>query len=108
VQYQGATSKKEREAAVDAFQAGEVRAFIGIAAAGGTGLTLTAATTAIYYSNTLKLVERLQSEDRCHRIGTTEHVVYIDLVAVETRDEDIAAALQHKEEVAAYILGDRR
>lgn len=104
VQYHGGTSPKEREEAVDDFQSGKARFFIANPAAGGTGLTLTAAKTVVYYSNSFSLEERLQSEDRCHRIGTKHNVVYIDLVARETIDERIASALQRKSLAAAEIL----
>lgn len=104
VQYHGGVGPKDREAAIEAFQEGEARVFIANPAAGGVGLTLTAANTAIYYSCSFSLEDRLQSEDRCHRIGTHEPVVYIDLVARDTVDERIAAALQAKEGVATQIL----
>jgi SNF2 family DNA or RNA helicase len=104
--YYGDTKDKDRDALVDDFQAGTVRAFIGQPAAGGTSLTLTAATTVIYFSNSHNLEERLQSEDRAHRKGTTESVQYIDLAAVDTVDEPITRALQYKEEVAQVVLGD--
>lgn len=104
VQYHGGTSNADREHAVDAFQRGEARFFVSNQSAGGTGLTLTAGTTVVYYSNTQSLEERLQSEDRCHRIGTKTNVRYIDLVAEETVDERIAHSLQSKQFVASYIL----
>jgi len=105
VSYYGATSDKDREAAVDGFQAGEVRAFVANPAAAGTGLTLTAAQTAIYYSRDFDLEKRLQSEDRNHRIGTVgEHVLYIDICAVDTIDERVTAALQHKLEASQRVI----
>lgn len=103
--YAGATTSKERDAAIDDFQSGRIQAFVGHPRAGGTGLTLTAAGTAIYYSNEFELVSRLQSEDRCHRIGTTRPVLYIDIVAEDTIDEKIAAVLQAKKELSAKVLG---
>lgn len=104
VQYHGGVGNADREIAVDEFQSGAARVFVGQPKAGGIGLTLTAATTAIYYSRDWNLEDRLQSEDRCHRIGTTETVTYIDLAAQDTIDEDIAEALQAKQEVASAIL----
>lgn len=104
VQYHGGINAKDREEAVDKFQSGEARIFVANPAAGGTGLTLTAAKTVIYYSCSFSLEERLQSEDRCHRIGTRHPVVYIDMVATDTIDERIANALQSKEAVASKIL----
>ena len=106
VQYHGGISAKDREQAIDAFQSGAARVFIGHPQSGGTGVTLTAAQTAIYYSCDFSLEQRSQSEDRCHRIGTKGTVTYIDLVAVGTIDERIAAALQAKSGTAKLILGD--
>jgi len=107
VTYFGGTKGAAREAAVDDFQAGRARIFVGNPSAAGIGLTLTAATTAIYYSRSFSLEERLQSEDRCHRIGTRSNVLYIDLVAADTIDEKIAAALAHKEGIAAAVMDGR-
>lgn len=104
VEYHGAVSTKDRELAIDAFQNGEARAFIGQPQSGGIGITLTNAETVIYYSNDFNLETRLQSEDRAHRIGTKKNVVYIDLVATETIDEKIAESLQRKIDIAATIL----
>lgn len=106
VEYHGGIGREDRELAVDAFQHGTARVFVGQPRSGGIGLTLTAAESVIYYSNEYSLETRLQSEDRAHRIGTTRHVVYTDLVATDTIDERIAAVLQRKASVAATILGD--
>jgi SNF2 family DNA or RNA helicase len=104
VEYHGGVKSKDRETAVDDFQGGRARAFVGQAQSGGLGLTLTAAETAIYYSNDYNSETRLQSEDRCHRIGTEHNVLYIDIVAEGTIDERIIAALRRKEDVANTVL----
>jgi SNF2 family DNA or RNA helicase len=79
VTYYGATTRDDREAAVDGFQTDpEIRCFIGNAQAAGIGLTLTAGETVFYFSNSFDLDHRLQSEDRCHRIGTRNNVVYFE------------------------------
>ena len=104
VTYYGDTSDADRETAIDDFQAGKARIFIGHPAAAGTGLTLTAAKTVIYYSCSYSLEQRLQSEDRAHRIGVKHPVVYVDLAARDTIDEKIAAALQSKKGVASEVL----
>ena len=103
--YHGGTSRADREEAVDGFQAERVRIFLGNPAAAGTGLTLTAAHTAIYYSTDFSLEQRRQSEDRSHRVGTTHKVVYIDLVARGTIDERIAASQQSKQATSDQIMG---
>ncbi|RQP10234.1 MAG: ATP-dependent helicase, partial [Microbacteriaceae bacterium] len=61
----------------------------------------------IYYSNSFKLIDRLQSEDRAHRIGQDNSVLYIDLVAEDTVDEKVVEALRNKFNVASQITGDR-
>jgi SNF2 family DNA or RNA helicase len=106
VEYHGRVAGEDRERAVDSFQNGMADVFVGHAASGGLGLTLTAAEHAIYYSNDFNLEHRLQSEDRNHRIGTKRSVLYIDIVAEDTIDEPIARALQTKAALAATILGD--
>ncbi|AWD92437.1 hypothetical protein [Xanthomonas phage Carpasina] len=107
VSYYGATREEAREAAIDDFQAGKVQGFVGHAAAAGIGLTLTAAETAVYYSCSYDNELRKQSEDRCHRIGTTNKVLYIDLIAENTIDEDIVKSLAFKTSVADYVI-DRK
>lgn len=107
VEYRGETSDKDRERAVDDFQSGAVRAFVGQPQSGGVGIPLFAATTVIYYSNDFNLRTRLQSEDRAHRKGTTQSVLYIDIVAENTIDTSIARALQRKQSVSKQIHDDR-
>lgn len=85
----------------------QAKVFVGNPAAGATGLTLTAAKTVIYYSNSFKLIDRLQSEDRAHRIGQDNSVLYIDLVAEDSVDEQVVEALRNKFNVASQITGDR-
>ena len=84
----------------------QAQVFVGNPAAGATGLTLNQAKAAVYYSNSFKLIDRLQSEDRCHRIGQDSEVEYIDLVAAGTIDDHIASNLRTKFGVASEILGD--
>lgn len=106
VQYHGGVSREDREDAVDEFQSGGVRVFVGQPQSGGIGLTLTAAETVFYFSNDFNLETRLQSEDRAHRIGTRKNVVYIDIAAEGTIDEKISRNLQRKKRTAALVLGD--
>jgi SNF2 family DNA or RNA helicase len=107
VSYYGATSREARETAIDDFQAGKARAFVGHAQAAGIGLTLTAAELAIYYSCSFDNELRVQSEDRCHRIGTKHTVTYIDLVAEDTIDEDVVKSLAVKSAIADQIIDGR-
>jgi SNF2 family DNA or RNA helicase len=106
--YYGETSSDERERIVNDFQDpnSELRFFVGNPSTGGYGLTLTAASTVIYYSNSFDLEKRLQSEDRAHRIGQTKNVTYVDLIAPNTVDEKIVKALRDKIDIATQVLGE--
>lgn len=112
VRYDGQVKTDARAAAIESFQHDDdpekpgAQFFVANAAAAGTGLTLTKATTTIYYNNNFKLGERLQSEDRNHRIGTVTAVNYIDIVCNDTIDEHIINALMAKKSVASIVTGD--
>lgn len=84
----------------------QARFFVGNQRAGGFGLTLTAATTVIYFSNSFSLEDRLQSEDRAHRIGQYHAVNYVDLECRGTVDTKINLALQKKMNLADMITED--
>ncbi len=106
--YYGGTPQEERQEIVQRFQnrSDPLRFFIGQPKTGGYGITLTAANTVIYYSNSYDLEIRLQSEDRAHRIGQANKVTYIDLVAPNTIDEKILTALRAKIDIASQVLGE--
>jgi SNF2 family DNA or RNA helicase len=106
--YYGDTDDDERARVVKEFQEpeSELRFFVGNPRTGGYGLTLTAADTVVYYSNSFDLEVRLQSEDRAHRIGQTRSVTYVDLISPGTVDEKIVKALRGKIDIANEVLGE--
>ena len=106
VSYYGATSTDQRDYAMSSFQNPDspVRFFVGQPRTGGYGLTLTQASTVIYYSNSYDLEVRLQSEDRAHRIGQVNKVTYIDIIAEKTVDEKVLQALRSKIDIASVVL----
>ena len=108
VEYHGAVDPKVRQEQIALFQQknGPTRYFVGNAQTGGYGITLTAANTVVYYSNSYDLEKRLQSEDRAHRIGQTGSVTYVDLIAEKTIDERIVKALNKKINIANEIMGE--
>jgi|TARA_Y100000034_G_scaffold136863_2_gene216493 SNF2 family DNA or RNA helicase len=109
VTYFGDTNIDDRQTAVSSFQdmSSSTRFFLGNTQTGGYGITLTAASTVVYYSNNYDLEKRLQSEDRAHRIGQHNPVTYIDLVCKNTVDEKIIKALRNKIDLARAITGDK-
>jgi len=107
VTYYGDTSQEDRDKAIDRFQNDEgTKFFVGNAQTAGRGLTLTAATNVIYYSNDFNLETRIQSEDRCHRIGQKNNVLYVDLVVPDSIDIHIVKVLQSKITLAGKTLGE--
>jgi len=108
VSYYGETPDEERQKNIKNFQDpnSKVRFFVGNPQTGGYGITLTAANTVVYYSNSYDLEKRLQSEDRAHRIGQKKSVTYIDLIAEKTVDEKILNALKNKIDIASQVMGE--
>ena len=106
--YYGDTHQDIRQETVDKFQDPDdpLRFFVGQPKTGGYGITLTAAKTVIYYSNSYDLEIRWQSEDRAHRISQDQKVTYIDFVAPDTIDEKILKALKEKIHLAGQVMGE--
>lgn len=108
VRYDGTISDDECAENQAAFKRGEKKFIVANPAKGKEGLTWHMAKTVIYYSNSFKLIDRLQSEDRAHRAGMDKNPVhYIDLVAHGTVDKHIVESLRSKYNIAAQITGDR-
>ncbi len=106
VRYDGKVNDEDRAKNKAAFNAGDAQFFVGNPAAGGKGLTLITARTVIYYNNDFRLENRLQSEDRAHRIGQKYPVNVVDIIAPDTVDEHIVKALRNKVNVARVVTGD--
>lgn len=104
VSYYGGVSNKDRIEAIEKFECGSAKIFVGNAKAGGAGITLVAANYVIYYSNDYSLTTRSQSEDRAHRIGQTKSVSYINLIGRDTIDEAVVKCLIYKKDIEDSIL----
>ena len=112
VTFTGDTSIEDRAKAISRFQAdydekdiNNGLVFVGTIQAGGVGITLTAASYMIYYSNSWSLSDRIQSSDRIHRIGQVHKCVYYDLIAQGTVDSRIHKILSSKEAIADKLSG---
>jgi SNF2 family DNA or RNA helicase len=106
--YAGETDAEERQRIVTDFQEprSPLRFFVGQSRTGGYGLTLTEASTVVYYTNSFDLEVRIQSEDRAHRIGQKNNVTYIDLVTEGTVEEKVLKALRNKINIASEVLSE--
>ena len=91
--YYGKTSNLERGYIIEDFKAGNYDIFIGNPSVAGFGLNLQNATTQLYYSNGFNVEERLQAEDRSHRIGVKSNCLYKDIVYKDSIDEKVTRAI---------------
>jgi SNF2 family DNA or RNA helicase len=100
-QHHGGVGERERTAQIARWRSGPARFLVATQATGGHGLTLTEASHAVFYENGFKYSERVQAEDRIHRIGQGRPCTYVDLVARRSIDERIQTALSNKADVVA-------
>lgn len=101
----GDIKKEDRGGIVQQFQTNPATmAFIGQIDTAGTGITLTAADTCVYYSVNFNFATYSQSLSRIHRIGQHHPCTYIHLVAEDTLDDTILASLAKKEDLAKTVV----
>ena len=101
----GDTPMGDRGEQVRRFQEDEtVRAFVAQIQTAGLGITLTAASTAIFYSLDFSFANYDQARSRVHRIGQTGSVTNVHLLARGTVDVAVMRALQRKRNVADAIV----
>tara|TARA_B100001971_G_scaffold40573_1_gene35618 strand:+ start:1825 stop:3255 length:1431 start_codon:yes stop_codon:yes gene_type:complete len=108
VTYYGDTTTDERQNAIKLIQDkdSKVRFLVGTPQTGGYGITLTGASTMIYYSNGYDLEKRQQSEARIDRIGQEKPMTYIDIICEDTVDDKIVLSLRKKVNIATEIMGE--
>jgi superfamily II DNA or RNA helicase len=101
----GATN--DRQAAVDAFQAGRTNIFLISLKAGGTGLNLTAADTVIHYDPWWNPAAQAQATDRAYRIGQKRPVFVYNLIAEGSVEERMLDLQRRKQALADGLLSNR-
>ena len=108
VTYYGDTSTDDRQKAIKKIQdpKSPVRFIVGTPQTGGYGITLTGASTMIYYSNGYDLEKRQQSEARIDRIGQKKPMTYVDIICENTIDTKIVESLRSKVNIASEIMGE--
>ena len=101
----GGIKKEDRGSIVQQFQEDpNTMVFIGQIDTAGTGITLTAADTCVYYSVNFNFATYDQSKSRIHRIGQHRPCTYVHLLAAGTIDETILQALAKKEDLAKTVV----
>lgn len=84
------------------------RVFLGQIAAAGLGITLTAASTMVFYSLDYSMSNFEQAKARIHRAGQKRNCHYIYLVADDTVDTKVIKALRDKADLAKTLVDDYR
>ena len=103
VQFHGGCDEMEKHFVVHDFRHNkDTKVFLATRAA-AYGITLTEASTAVYFSQGYSLEEYAQSQDRIHRIGQDDHCNYIHLVCNKTVDTKIIKALEGKKNLSDLI-----
>ena len=99
----------DRDEQVTRFQTDpEVQVFVGQIATAGLGITLTAASTLVFYSLDYSMSNFEQAKARIHRVGQKENCTYIYLAAKGTVDEKVLKALREKADLARTLVDDYR
>ena len=100
---------KNRDTEIRRFQHDDnCRVFVGQIAAAGLGITLTAASTMVFYSLDYSMSNFEQAKARIHRAGQTENCHYIYLVCKGTIDRKVLYALRQKQNLAKILVDDYR
>lgn len=100
---------KDRNEQIRAFQEDpETMVFLGQIQAAGLGITLTAASTMVFYSMDYSMANFDQAKARIHRVSQTENCHYIYLICKKTVDVRVLRALREKIDLAKTLVDDYR
>ena len=94
---------QRRDAIIEQFTSGQVPLFLISLKAGGVGLNLPQADTVIHYDPWWNPAVENQATDRAHRIGQTQSVWVIKLVAQGTIEERILVLQERKAQLASSL-----
>lgn len=100
----GQTKDADRQIISDDFQNGGYQVLLGTTSAMGTGLTLTAGTVEIFMDEPWNKANKVQAEDRCHRIGQTNNLTIYTIMCAGTIDEKIHDLVEEKGAMADAIV----
>jgi SNF2 family DNA or RNA helicase len=83
-----------------------VQLFVGQIATAGLGITLTAASTMVFYSMDYSMSNFEQTKARIHRVGQKYPCTYLYLTAAGTIDEKVLKVLQKKADLAKTLIDE--
>ena len=98
-----------RQEYMDDFQSGKLKYMLCTVGAGGTGITLTAADTAVFLQRPWSMIDSEQAEARVRRIGSDIHdtITIVDYISTGTVDEVVIECIKEKSDLLQEILRDR-
>jgi SNF2 family DNA or RNA helicase len=100
---------KNRAEQVSYFQTDpDVTVFVGQISTAGLGITLTAASTMVFFSTNYSMSDYEQARARIHRVGQRENCTYYHIVARGTVDEKVLKILRDKADLAKTLVDDYR
>ena len=107
VYFDGGTSSKERERAIQEFQHNdECRVFLISLKAGGIGLNLTAADYVYIVDPWWNPAVEQQAIDRTHRIGQTKNIFAYRMICKDTIEEKMLQLQERKRALASDLVSD--
>jgi len=104
VRLDGGTNRKERQHAIDAFQAGDVPVFLGSQAA-KEGITLHRARHALFVERWWTPAAEEQAEDRIRRIGQQYETFIWFMQVPGTYDERMSEIVESKRDLVSRTIG---
>lgn len=105
----GETPQADRDTLVQRFQNDpKIKIFFGSIRATGEGITLTAASTVIFFENDWTASKMSQCSDRSHRIGQKDNVLVKYYILPGTIDARMIQTWIHKEEILEKALDTDR
>uniref|UniRef100_A0A3Q2FEC1 Chromodomain helicase DNA binding protein 1-like n=1 Tax=Cyprinodon variegatus TaxID=28743 RepID=A0A3Q2FEC1_CYPVA len=104
----GSVRGEERNLAVKNFSSQDIFVFLLSTKAGGVGLNLTAADTAIFVDTDFNPQNDLQAAARCHRIGQNRPVKVIRLLARDTVEEIMYSRAVSKLQLTNTVIEEGR
>lgn len=105
----GNIDPEQRQLFTDQFQAGQLRCMLLTTAAGGEGITLTAADTMVILQRSFSMVQDKQLLARFHRIGQEASVVtIIDIITEACAEERVFEVIDEKTESLEEVVQDKK
>lgn len=96
---------EDRQSQIDKFQNDpNCKICVGTIGAMGTGLTLTAANYVLFLDEPWNKADKVQAEDRAHRIGTTGTVNIVTFITKDTVDELVNNLVNDKAIITDYLI----